>query len=132
MPSILDTPPRVRPKHLNLMQIRLPVPGWVSIMHRASGVFLFLSLPLVLWLLDRSLYTERGYSWVVSLFAQGWVKLLLFAGIWAFFHHFCAGIRYLLLDCHIGVRLPAARAGAIAVYIVSIPLSLAVAYWLLV
>jgi len=117
-----------RPKHLDLTKIRLPLPGWVSIMHRASGAALFLMLPLLLWLLDASLDTEIGYETLKGFVAQGWVKVILFGLVWAYLHHFCAGIRYLLLDMHKGIELAAARASAVTVYVVSIPLALLAAW----
>jgi succinate dehydrogenase / fumarate reductase cytochrome b subunit len=117
-----------RPKHLDLTKIRLPLPGWVSIMHRASGAALFLMLPFLLWLLDASLDTEVGYEMLKGFLSQAWVKLILFGLVWAYLHHFCAGIRYLMLDMHKGIELAPARASAVAVYVVSIPLALLVAW----
>ena len=117
-----------RPKHLALATIRLPLPGWVSIMHRLSGAALFLGLPGLLWLLDTSLETEVGFESLATVFSQGWLKVVLFGLLWGYLHHFCAGIRYLMLDMHKGVDLASARASAGAVYFVSIPLTLLAAW----
>jgi succinate dehydrogenase / fumarate reductase cytochrome b subunit len=117
-----------RPKHLDLAKIRLPLPGWVSILHRASGAGMFLALPVLLWLLDMSLSTEIGFEALAGIFQQWWVKLALTGLVWAYMHHFCAGIRYLFLDMHKGIDLPAARASAGAVLIVSIPLAALIAW----
>ena len=117
-------PPRARPKHLDLTKIRLPLPGWVSIMHRVSGAALFVALPMLLWLLDKSLTTEVGYDRLAVIFSMWWVKLALFLLLWGYLHHFCAGIRYLFLDVHIGIDLASARATAGAVYFVSVPVAL--------
>ena len=113
-----------RPKHLDLKTIRLPLPGWVSIMHRVSGAVLFVALPVLLWLLDKSLSTEIGYESLGAVFKLWWVKLALFGLLWGYLHHFCAGIRYLFLDLHIGIDLPSARMSAGAVYFISVPLAL--------
>ena len=121
---------KAHPKHLDLMRIRLPLPGWVSIMHRVSGAALFLAIPLFLWLLDMSLTTEIGYEALREFLARGWVQLVLAALLWAYLHHFCAGIRYLALDLHKGVDLASARMSAAAVYVVSIPLA-AILGWLI-
>ena len=123
---------KARPKHLNLMQIRLPLPGWVSIMHRVSGAVLFLAIPVLMWLLDMSLTTEIGYDALREFLAQGWVRLVLAALLWAYLHHFCAGIRYLALDLHKGVDLASARMSALVVYLVSIPLAAILCWMLLV
>jgi succinate dehydrogenase / fumarate reductase cytochrome b subunit len=117
-----------RPKHLDLMKIRLPLPGWVSIMHRASGAALFLALPLLLWLLDKSLTTEIGFESLREILSQVWVKLILAGLLWGYLHHFCAGIRYLMLDMHKGIDLASARMSAGIVYFVSIPLTALIAW----
>ena len=122
--TLTKVPPKARPVHLDLTKIRLPLPGWVSIMHRVSGAALFLCLPFLLWLLDKSLHTEVGYEMLSGLLKLWWVKLALFGLLWGYLHHFCAGIRYLFLDMHIGVDLAAARMSAGAVYFVSGPLAL--------
>ena len=122
--TLSKAPPRPRPKHLDLTKIRLPLPGWVSIMHRVSGAALFVALPLLLWLLDQSLSTEIGYDRLAQLFKLWWVKLAMFLLLWGYLHHFCAGIRYLLLDLHIGIDLASARISAGAVYFISVPLAL--------
>lgn len=128
--TITKTPPKARPKHLDLFKIRLPLPGILSIMHRASGGALFLFLPLFLWLLDRSLETEIGYDEVKGYLSLLIVKIVLIGLLYGFMHHFCAGIRYLFLDMHKGVDLQPARMSAAVVYFVSIPLTV-IASWLL-
>ena len=128
--TISKTPPKARFKHLNLFQIRLPLPGILSIMHRISGAGLFLFLPLLLWLLDRSLDTEIGYDAVKGYLSLPILKIIMIGLLYAFMHHFCAGIRYLFLDMHKGVDLKSARMSAGAVYVFSIPLTL-LAAWLL-
>ena len=128
--TITKTPPKARPKHLDLLTIRLPLPGILSIMHRISGAALFLFLPLLLWLLDRSLETEVGYDQVRGYLGLWIVKIVLIGLLYGFMHHFCAGIRYLFLDMHKGVDLPQARMSAMIVYFVSIPLTV-IAAWLL-
>lgn len=98
-----------RPKNLNLFTIRLPVNAVVSIMHRASGVVLFLVQPLLLWALYLSLRNEQGYTTVSTQLQQWPVKLLLSGLAWAFFHHFYAGIRHLAMDVHWMTTLQKAR-----------------------
>jgi succinate dehydrogenase / fumarate reductase cytochrome b subunit len=108
-----------RPKFLKLYQIRLPLPGFVSILHRFSGALLFLALPLLLWLLDQSLHSSEH----MALLLLHAVKLVLLLVMWAFLHHFCAGVRFLALDLHAGVRLKQARASSIWVLAVSMVLT---------
>jgi succinate dehydrogenase / fumarate reductase cytochrome b subunit len=97
------------------MSLRLPLAGWVSFMHRVSGVLLFLCLPLALVALDRSLSGPEAFDEVRQQMARPAVRLLLLAMIWALAHHLFAGIRHLLMDLHFGVSLPAARRSALAV-----------------
>ena len=117
--------PKPRPKHLNLLKISLPVPGVISIMHRVSGAVLFLLIPLLLYLLQMSLESQQGFAALSNAFATPLAKLVLIGLLWAFLHHFCAGIRYLALDLDIGTDLPAARASSWAVVVVSVVLTLA-------
>ena len=113
-----------RPKYLDLRKIRLPLPGWVSILHRISGAVLFLFIPFLLWLLQASLRSAETYAGFKSVLVNPQVKLVLFGLVWAFLHHFFAGIRYLALDMHLGIELGPARASSTAVLIVSIMLTL--------
>jgi len=106
-----------RPVYLNLLQIRLPVPGFMSILHRASGAVLSLAIPFVVYLVDLSLRGPEGYARAHQLL-DGWLaKLVLLGLLWALLHHFFAGLRYLLLDVDVGIDKPAYRQSAWAVII---------------
>ena len=103
-----------RPKHLNLLRISLPLPAKVSILHRVSGALLFLALPVLIYQLDQSLDSADTYAAAVAFFDLPLVKLAVLVLVWSYAHHFCAGIRYLLLDLHIGLdRIPANRSAMI-------------------
>jgi succinate dehydrogenase cytochrome b subunit len=117
-----------RPKYLSLpailFQIRLPLPGWVSILHRISGALLV--FPFVAWLLyllDVSLRSEQGFSHVRQYLGMPLAKLGLLVLIWACCHHFCAGIRYLALDLNKGVELRPARVSSAVVIVASLVLT---------
>lgn len=112
-----------RPKNLDLLSIRLPLPAKVSILHRISGAGLFLCLPILLWLFQASVSSPEGYDAVRSLSGMLPVQIVLGGLIWAFIHHFCAGIRFLLLDLHIGVEKQQAVMSSVAVFAVSLPLT---------
>jgi succinate dehydrogenase / fumarate reductase, cytochrome b subunit len=124
-----------RPKYLSLsallFEIRLPLPGWVSILHRVSGLLLFLAVLWLLFMLDRSLASEAGFESVRRYAGLPLVKLSLLVLIWAYCHHFCAGIRFLFLDLDKGVDLARARLTSVAVLVVSLALtaSLGVKLW---
>ncbi|MBL0166265.1 MAG: succinate dehydrogenase, cytochrome b556 subunit [Propionivibrio sp.] len=113
-----------RPKNLDLMTIRLPLPGILSILHRVSGAVLFLLLPVLLWLFESSLTSPDTFAVFKSIAAHPLVKLILLGLIWLYLHHFCAGIRYLLLDLHKGIDLESARLSSKIVFAVSIVLTL--------
>jgi succinate dehydrogenase / fumarate reductase cytochrome b subunit len=112
-----------RPKYLNLIEIKLPLPGFVSILHRISGAGLFLCLPLLIYLLQLSLASPESFDTLKALVGHPLVKLILLGLIWAYLHHFCMGIRVLLLDVHVGIEKPQARASAMAVLAVSLALT---------
>lgn len=114
-----------RPKFLTLTEIRLPLAGIASILHRASGAGMFLMLPLLIWLLQLSLGTTPESAASFKAVADNlFVRLILFGLIWAFLHHFCMGIRLLLIDLHIGVEKQQSRTSAQAVFAVSLTLTL--------
>lgn len=99
----------------------------VSIMHRISGAALFLALPFLLWMFDLSLISEDTFD-RLRMAASGWlVKLVLLFLIWSFLHHLVAGVRYLVLDLLVGLELPQSRRSALAVYAISLPLTLVAA-----
>jgi len=111
--------PIARPVYLNLFRIHLPLPGWVSILHRVSGALLFASLPLGVWALSLSLSGEAGFQRMADCVTQPLARLLLLLLIWAFAQHFFAGLRHLALDVHWGVNLRRARQSSIAVLLAS-------------
>lgn len=114
-----------RPKYLALHEIRLPLAGYASILHRVSGAGLFLMLPLLIWLLQLSLGSGQDSAALFSAVTGNiLVKLILLGLLWAFLHHFCMGIRILLIDVHVGVEKQQAHASAVAVMVVSLALTL--------
>jgi len=117
---------RPRPKYLNLFQIRLPVPGLVSILHRMSGAALFLLLPLLLVLFELSLESAQTFTRFKLVFSHWAIKLIVVGVVWAYLYHLCAGIRHLALDLDYGTELATARASSWAVLAISAVLTLAV------
>ncbi|MFA6922191.1 MAG: succinate dehydrogenase, cytochrome b556 subunit [Gallionella sp.] len=109
-----------RPKHLALHLIKLPLPGLVSILHRISGLALFASLPLLLLTLQYSLRSVETYALLMDIFEYPLVKLLLLGLLWAFSHHFCAGLRFLAIDLHLVGTLKQARDSSKIVLLVSL------------
>ena len=112
-----------RPKHLALHKIKLPLPGIVSILHRISGLLLFIALPPLLLMLQYSLSSIETYTELMSILAQPLVKVILLGLLWAFLHHFCAGLRYLAVDLHLVRDLAQARNSSKVVMAVSLALT---------
>jgi len=119
--------PRPQYRNLSISQIatyRLPPAGISSILHRVSGALLFLSLPLILIpMFAASVMSPESFAAL-----RGWVshplcKLILLVLIWGYLHHFCAGIRYLVLDLHIGQDKVSAQKTAGVVFGVSLALT---------
>lgn len=101
-----------RPKHLNLLQIRLPVGGVVSILHRVSGVLLVVALPPAFLLLQQSLQSPESFAQVVTLLSSLPARVLLLFVTMLLTHHFLAGVRHLLLDLDVGISRSGSRLGA--------------------
>lgn len=114
----------MRPRYLDLFRIRLPLPGWVSILHRASGLLLFLAIPLMLYSLEASLSSSREFDALRQMFDSKPAKLIELVLLWALLHHLFAGIRFLLLDLGIGASLGSARAASRWVLAASLALTL--------
>ncbi|MCG6933374.1 MAG: succinate dehydrogenase, cytochrome b556 subunit [Gallionella sp.] len=113
-----------RPKHLALHKIKLPLPGIVSILHRVSGLLLFLALPALLLILQYSLTSIETYTELMSVLSYPLAKLLLLGLLWAFLHHLCAGLRYLAIDFHLVRDLARARNSSRLVVAASLALTI--------
>ncbi len=110
--------PKVRPKYYDLNLLHLPMPGLVSIFHRITGVAMFLFLiPLALLVFQGTLDSEASFATWKGYLAHPLVKVVVIGFIWAYLHHLFAGIRYLLLDLHIGIDIAPAQASAKVVLI---------------
>ena len=114
---------RSRPKFLELLAIRQPLAAIVSILHRISGALLFLALPALIAMFGLSLESPAGFERAGQLMRQPMIGIPLFGLAWAYLHHFCAGIRFLLLDMHIGLDKAGARRSAVAVLAISLGLT---------
>ncbi|HEX5806489.1 MAG TPA: succinate dehydrogenase, cytochrome b556 subunit [Macromonas sp.] len=114
----------------DLPSYRLPVAGIVSILHRISGLLMFLLLPFVIWLFDTSLSSELSYDTFTSAFSAGigfvpavLVKLVCLALIWAYLHHFIAGVRHLYMDATHSVSKAFGKSSAIVTLVLSLGLT---------
>lgn len=120
--------PEFRNIHLlDLPNYRMPLASVISILHRVSGLLLFLLLPFILYLLEQSLLSEDSFDNLKNIASKWFVKLIILALSWAYLHHFCAGIRHLVMDVHVGLDKDSARKSAAGVFAVSLPLAALVA-----
>jgi succinate dehydrogenase / fumarate reductase cytochrome b subunit len=107
----MTEPATKRPEFRNINALtdlptyRLPAAGWVSILHRISGVVMFILMPFIIWMFDKSISSELSFAKFRSAFNQGtgifpgwFVKLVVLALIWSYLHHFIAGLRHLWMD----------------------------------
>ena len=122
-------------RNLNLFSdvrtYRLPLAGFISILHRVSGMLMFILLPLVIWMFDTSVSAEISFgrfsaAFNVGLgFVPGWfIKLVTLALIWAYLHHLAAGVRHLYLDVSHKTTKDFGRQSAVATLVFSIGLTL--------
>ena len=114
----------------DLPSYRLPAAGWVSILHRVSGALMFLLLPFIIWMFDKSLSSEYSYAKFTALFnggigiMPGWFyKLIALALIWAYLHHLSAGLRHLWMDVNHAVSKEFGRSSAIVTLAISLSLT---------
>ncbi len=124
MSEALKNKPRPGPMSLlDATSYRLPLAAKVSILHRASGMLMCLLLPFVLFLLDKSLATQEQFASFHAVFAHPVAKVLIVALVWAYLHHFCAGVRHLIMDFHIGLDKESGKKSASLVFAISLSLT---------
>ncbi|MES2509307.1 MAG: succinate dehydrogenase, cytochrome b556 subunit [Pseudomonadota bacterium] len=116
----------------DLPSYRLPAAGIVSILHRISGAIMFLLMPFIIWMFDTSISSEISFSRFKAAFNVGmfyipgviW-KLVALALIWAYLHHFIAGLRHLWMDTsHAAVSKEFGKSSALVTLVLSIGLTL--------
>lgn len=107
----------------DIARYRLPLAGFVSILHRISGLLMFVLLPFMLYLFENSLTSEDTFMYLKGFVQNPCAKLFILALSWAYLHHFCAGLRHLLMDLHMGLDKQGACRSAAGVFIVSLPLT---------
>jgi succinate dehydrogenase / fumarate reductase, cytochrome b subunit len=117
-------------KNLNLLTIHFPIPAIVSILHRISGIILFLWIPLLLWGLDLSLSSQQSFDDLHQFLTYPVSKFVVGCFLAAFIYHFVAGIRHLLMDIHIGESLHGSRLTSYLTFIISAVLMVGVGIWL--
>jgi len=111
---------------------RLPLAGLVSILHRISGFIMFILMPFIIWMFDTSISSDISFSRFKSVFNAGMLglpgvlwKLVALTLIWAYLHHFIAGLRHLWMDTsHEAVSKDFGRQSAAFTLAVSIGLTL--------
>ena len=130
MPEMTTTRPGTM-RLIDATRYRLPAAGWVSILHRVSGVLMFLLLPFVIWLFDVSVTSEATYERFTSAFVAGlgvvpvWlVKLVVLALIWAYLHHLIAGVRHLWMDTTHSVSRRQGASSALVTLVLGVVLTL--------
>tara|TARA_B100000446_G_scaffold53747_1_gene49969 strand:- start:4928 stop:5302 length:375 start_codon:yes stop_codon:yes gene_type:complete len=119
-----------RPVNLDLSTIKFPVTAIASITHRVTGVAIFLALPILLWMLDRSLASPESFADLKALMTSPLVKLVVWAILAVLLYHLVAGIRHLIMDTGVGETLEGGRRGAKLVFIISAVLILLVGGWI--
>lgn len=119
-----------RPINLNLWRLRFPIMAIASILHRISGVIIFLCLPLFLYLLQQSLSSETNFNQLTVFLAHPIVRLILWGSISAVLYHLFAGIRHLAMDLGFGESLQSGRFTAYFVIILSMITAILSGVWL--
>lgn len=109
-----------RPVFIDLWRIKLPATGYVSILHRLSGVLMVISIPIGAYLFDMAVSGPEGFAAVSAFFSHWFVRLALLAVVWSLLHHLFAGIRYLLIDLHFGLDRASSRRSATATIVLAL------------
>jgi succinate dehydrogenase / fumarate reductase cytochrome b subunit len=119
-----------RPVNLDMLSIRLPITAWASITHRATGVFLFAGIALLLWTLDASLASPESFTSLQESFNNPLLKLIIWAVLAALIYHSLAGIKHLIMDMGIGETMAGGVLGARIVIALSVVFILVAGIWI--
>ncbi len=119
-----------RPVNVNVFQYRFPLPAIISILHRISGILIFLFTPLMLYLLHRSLLSRPSFLLLKQTLQMPMMKLGIWIMLAAIIFHLLAGIRHMIMDLGYAEGLKAARATAYIILSVSIVMTILVGVWL--
>ena len=107
-----------RPKYLNLFKIKLPIAGIISIFHRATGLLLFLAIPVSLYLLQLSVKDVHSFTTVTGLMLYPITRFFILLILWSFVHHLITGMRFLLIDLEFFLDKKASRSSAWGVVVI--------------
>ncbi|MDG9929592.1 MULTISPECIES: succinate dehydrogenase, cytochrome b556 subunit [Pseudomonas] len=118
-----------RPVNLDLRTIKLPITAYTSILHRVSGVILFLGIVIVLFALDKSLASEEGFAEVQACLASPLAKLIIWGLLSALLYHLVAGVRHLIMDLGVGESLEGGKLGSKIVIAVSVVIIVLAGVW---
>jgi len=119
-----------RPVNLDLMTMKFPPMAIASILHRISGIVLFLLMPFVLYFLEWSLISSEAFMQVTFTLKQLHWAFLLWALGTALIYHFLAGIRHMLMDVGLGEHLESGRRSAMTVIVLTAVLSILLGIWI--
>jgi succinate dehydrogenase / fumarate reductase cytochrome b subunit len=136
MTELVSSTARKRPEFRNIHALsdlptyRLPPAGWVSILHRISGAIMFILMPFIIWMFDTSISSEISFARFSGAFSAGigfvpgwFMKLVALALIWAYLHHFIAGVRHLWMDINHAVSKEFGKSSAIVTLTLSVGLT---------
>lgn len=118
-----------RPVNLDLGKFHFPLPAITSILHRISGVILFIGVAFLLYGLDLSLSGEEGFARVNELLDSFLAKLIIWGILSALLYHLVAGIKHLLMDMGIGEELKSGRLAAKLTLVISVILIVLAGVW---
>ncbi|MBA1204505.1 succinate dehydrogenase, cytochrome b556 subunit [Pseudomonas capeferrum] len=118
-----------RPVNLDLRTIKLPITAYTSILHRISGVILFVGLAIMLYALSMSLGSEEGFAEVKAYMTSALAKFVIWGLLSALLYHLVAGVRHLIMDMGIGETLEGGKLGSKIVIVISVVVIVLAGVW---
>lgn len=119
-----------RPVYISLTQFRFPVTAIASILHRITGMFLFVGIGYLLWLLSLALESPAGFAQAGQALAAPLPKLVLWGVLAMLIYHVLAGIKHMIMDFHVGDSFEAASAASYGVFVLTVVAAIAAGAWL--
>ncbi|MDB9843192.1 succinate dehydrogenase, cytochrome b556 subunit [Porticoccaceae bacterium] len=130
--KVLSAVDKKRPVNLDLGTIKLPITSYVSILHRVSGVIMFFTLAVFLWMLDTSLASEQSFNDLAAMFANPICQFIIWGSLAALAYHAVVGIRHMIMDFGVGEdSFASGRNSAWAAMIVAALVIALITWWIL-
>ena len=113
-----------------MTSFKWPLSAITSGLHRLSGIFIFVGVAFLLYLLELSLQSETGFTQVLALLDNFFVKLLAWAVLSGLLYHLIAGVKHMIMDLGYGETIRGGTLGSLLIILLSAPAMIVAGIWI--